>query len=660
MVFWVSAVSRVTFELAYREIGILLDIPGITNDNADVMRLVKEELSKSSVGDWLMIVDSADDPDVLLGVPCGDATTGRFSDYLPHSDRGAILFTTRDKKTAHKLTPSHVIELIEMKRDEAKQLMVRRVSNKALIADDNAVDDLLKLLTYLPLAIVQAVAFINSNDMSVPDYNLLFKKESAQAELLRKHFEDPTRYQKQESIIAKTWHISFDQIQKQDWLAAKYLSFLACVDHVNIPRSLLPAEGSVVEQAEAIGTLKGYAFITERQHGPQQQSQGEKFFDMHRLVQMASICWMEEHGELKGWVARAASRLEELVPFGEHDKREVWINYLSHAIHVADYEDELGVTARVSLLTRVGRCQTTLGQYSAAEMTHRKALSLRDGSLEDEDRMALTAIMNHLAIVLDKQGKEKEVDAMNRQMLAQLEEGLEEEGLEVEYEDTLVNMGNLALVLRRQGRYEDAEAMNRQVLARLEKVLGPEHPNTLTTMSNLVLVLDCQGKYEEAEAMNRQTLALQEKVLGAEHPLTLASMSNLALVLDSQDRYEDAEAMNKQTLARQEKVLGAEHPLTLTSMGNLAVVLANQGKNEEAEAMYRQTLARQEKVLGPEHPDTLMVVWCLSSLLEEKNQYEEAVKLHQRACEGFSVVLGHNHPTTRACHRSYSELLERK
>jgi hypothetical protein len=43
-----------------------------------------------------------------------------------------------------------------------------------------------------------------------------------------------------ESTIAKTWHISFNQIRQQDLLAAEYLLFMACVNHINIPRSLLP------------------------------------------------------------------------------------------------------------------------------------------------------------------------------------------------------------------------------------------------------------------------------------------------------------------------------------------------------------------------------------------------------------------------------------
>jgi Tfp pilus assembly protein PilF len=62
------------------------------------------------------------------------------------------------------------------------------------------------------------------------------------------------------------------------------------------------------------------------------------------------------------------------------------------------------------------------------------------------------------------------------------------------------------LVLERQGKYEETEAMHRRALKAREKVLGPEHPYTLTSVSNLGSVLRRQGKYEEAEAMHRRAL----------------------------------------------------------------------------------------------------------------------------------------------------------
>jgi tetratricopeptide (TPR) repeat protein len=555
LVFWVPAISRESFELAYREIATRLRIIGTTDNNVDTNKLVKDTLSTDSFGSWLMIVDNADDPAVLSGSVDGDPKSARLGDFLPRSRQGAILFTTRSRKAARTLTPGHVLELKDMSQAEARQLLAQRITEEALLDNPVAVDQLLSILACLPLAIVQAAAFINNNETSVSDYVSLFEHAGAEIELFSEQFEDPGRYREIDSTIAKTWHISFNQIRTQDPLAAEYLAFIACIDRINIPQSLLPLRGSLVQQVKALGTLTGYAFLTERQrtmHGVER----EKFFDMHRLVHMASVTWLHEHDEWTSWARTATNRLDELVPYGGHEGKEVWVSYLSHAVHIAGYEDAVGEAARATLLDRVGRCQISLGQYAVAEASHRQALLLR------------------------------------------------EEVLGLEHPDTLTSMNNLAQALDRQGKYEEAEAMNRQTLARKEKVLGREHPDTLMSMNNLATVLNRQGKYEEAEAMNRETLARKEKVLGREHPETLTSMNNLAQVLDRQGKYEEAEAMNRETLARREKVLGHEHPSTLTSVYCLAYLLTHRRRYNEALALYARACAGYQAVLGQDHPNT--------------------------------------------------------
>jgi tetratricopeptide (TPR) repeat protein len=502
-----------------------------------------------------MIVDNADDPAVLQGTVDGDLGSAQLSDFLPRSHQGAILFTTRSRKAARTLTPAHVLELKDMSQAEARQLLVQRVTEEVLLDGSLAIDRLLSILACLPLAIVQAAAFINSNATSVSEYVSLFEDAGTEAELFSEQFEDPSRYQGMDSTIAKTWHISFNQIRRQDPLAAEYLAFIACIDRINVPQSLLPSKGSRVQQIKALGTLTGYAFLTERQQIVQ-GAERERFFDMHRLVHIASVAWLREHGEWAGWVCMATNRLIDLIPYGGHETKEVWMPYLPHAIYIVRCEDAVEEATRASLLHRVGRCQESLGQYASAEASHRQELSLSKGVLGPE------------------------------------------------HPSTLTSMSNLALVLNSQGKYEEAEAMNRQTLARYEEVLGPEHPSTLTSMSNLAQVLNSQGKYEEAEAMNRQTLARDEKVLGPEHPSTLTSMSNLAQVLNSQGKYEEAEAMNRQTLARDEKVLRPEHPDTLTSVYCLAHLLASRHHYKESLALYERACTAYQAVLGIDHPTT--------------------------------------------------------
>ena len=58
-------------------------------------------------------------------------------------------------------------------------------------------------------------------------------------ELLTEEFEDDARYSDMKNPVATTWLISFRQIQQRDPLAAEYMSFMACIDHKDVPQLLL-------------------------------------------------------------------------------------------------------------------------------------------------------------------------------------------------------------------------------------------------------------------------------------------------------------------------------------------------------------------------------------------------------------------------------------
>ncbi|KAF2628861.1 kinesin light chain 1 [Macroventuria anomochaeta] len=639
LVFWVPAISQESFELAYREIGVCLRIPGITDDNADIKKLVQKMLSSKSVDDWLMIVDNADDYEVLLGTTDSHSKPARLHDYLPRNDRGAIIFTTRSRKVAGALTPSSVLRLNDMSKAEARQLLTRRITQQALLDDETAVDELLETLTCLPLAIVQAAAFINNNDVSVSGYISLFRHAGAETELFNQHFDDPSRYEELDSTIAKTWHVSFDQIRRQDRLAAEYLSFMTCIDRVNIPQSLLPPGDSLVQQTKALGTLTGYAFITERLQTVQ-ESDGDRFFDMHRLVHMASVWWLDRHDERAAWVDTAVARLQDLVPYGGHEHKEVWTTYLPHAIHVAGTHGIVGKAASASLLDRVGRCQASLGHYSAAEITHQQVLSMIENALGPEHPHTLTS-MNNVALALNGQGKYAEAETMHRETLR-----LSKKVSGDEHPDTLKSMNNVAQALSNQGKYADAEEMHRETLRLNKKVSGDEHPDTLTSMNNIALALSDQGKYAEAETMHRETLRLRNKVSGDEHPHTLTSMDNIALALSGQGKYAEAEEMHRETLRLRKKVLGDEHPDTLTSMNNIALALNGQGKYAEAEEMHRETLRLSKKVSGDEHPHTLASMNNIAHALSDQGKYAEAEKMHRETLRLRNKVSGEEHPDT--------------
>ena len=60
-----------------------------------------------------------------------------------------------------------------------------------------------------------------------------------------------------------------------------------------------------------------------------------------------------------------------------------------------------------------------------------------------------------------------------------------------------ISISQLGMILSKQGKHDEAEAMHRRVLQGYEKLLGQEQ---------LASVLESLGKYDEAEAMHRRVL----------------------------------------------------------------------------------------------------------------------------------------------------------
>jgi hypothetical protein len=184
------------------------------------------------------------------------------------------------------------------------------------------------------------------------------------------------------------------------------MSFLA---EKEIPKSLLPSGNGMLESYEAIGTLKAYAFITERA--------GQESYDIHRLVRLAMRNWLAMEGELNACVITVLQQLDKVFPFPEYENRVVWVRYLPHTLAALEFRDHsTDKVAKSSLLFKVAVGNYILGKYQDAEELYRQTLELRTKELGTEHPSTLTS-MNELAIVLHKQGKYEEAETMHRQTL---------------------------------------------------------------------------------------------------------------------------------------------------------------------------------------------------------------------------------------------------
>jgi tetratricopeptide (TPR) repeat protein len=628
-VFWIDASGIDSLRQAYLVIAEKLSLPGWDDEKADIMELLKLHLSRKNAGQWLLVFDNVDNVD-LASTELSTPRSANLIDYLPQCELGSIIFTTTNSSVAKTLALQNIVKLQEMMPETAERMLKNHMINPALVNEKQEMQSLLRELSYLPLAIVQAAAYINMNDITLKEYRSRLRKQEEEALML--YSEGTTQTRDPGSPMTTTLLTSLDQIRHNHSLAAEYLFLMACIDRKDIPLDVLGAD-PVRKRDDAVRILNAYALVTRRP--------AENALDLHRLVHHTVQKWLQKQEWLEERSQEAIARLLEIFPNENHTNRSKWQRLLPHAKYVlshglVDQEDRV----RTDLLWKCATALYSDGQYSESEHFIVRVIEARKRVLGEEHPDTL-ASMNNLASMFWNQGRWKEAEDLDVRVIETKKRVLGEE-----HPSTLISMANLALIYMNQGRWKKAEELYVRVIETKKRVLGEEHPDTLTSISNLALTFWNQGRWKEAEELDVRAIETRKRVLGDEHPDTLTSMVNLASTYRNQGRWKKAEELQAKELEICSRMLGEEHPSTLASIGNLASTYRNQGRWGEAEELEVRVMETFKRVLGEEHPSTLTSMANLASTYSNQGRWKEAEELQAKELEICSRVLGEEHPDT--------------
>ncbi|KAF3059497.1 Kinesin light chain [Daldinia childiae] len=670
-VFWVPAISEAAFDNAYREIAQRLGLKELNNSQADIKLLTKAALEKDSVGKWLFILDSADDVQLLLG----NGNAKGLAEYLPFNRNGSILVTTRTREvsTGLGISQKNIATIQEMNMEEAFQLLKNELVEDQL-RDDKSVHSLLELLACLPLAIKQAAAYMVKTGMTTTKYlHHCHTSNSTLIKLLSKDFEERGRYKDTSNPIATTWLISFEHISRDAPLAAEYLKKLCFFGEKDIPPTLLNQDPDL-EDDEAIGVLKGYAFITEREGTS---------FDMHRLVRLAMRNWIREKGNWEGWIAQGITDLNLRFSYLNYDDIVTWRKYLPHTQTALEFQqDVLNKEDMWILLTIISIGYMNFGYYETVERLARQSLNLAENIFGHEHFYTLSS-MENLILALSSRGESLEAISLRQEALR-----LCEKLFDSRHPYRLRVMYYFAKALYNLGRFNEAEEMHRQVLDIRTEVLGESHQDTITSMEKLASTLFELGKYKMADELSSRALKISDETrssgsidmqqkrtdlpmdlikqgkssmaertlrqmldvmvsdLGVNHPDTLFRKGNLATVLIEQGRYKEAEIVSREALGAARETMGLESNHAMMAMNNITLALIKQEEYEEAESMLRQVLGLLERLSGEKNHIVISTLYLIAAILRYQGKYQEAGLKFQQVLEFRKKLLGEEHLDT--------------
>ena len=638
LIIWFPAAKMESLHQAYMKTAEKLDISGWADEKADVKRLVQEYLSKEDSGNWLLVFDNADDINMWIARAVSGLQPKQgpppLMDYLPRSKQGAILFTTRDRKTAVKLAQQNVFELPALEQDVAVRLLGNCLVRRDLIHDQQSTNDLLSQLTYLPLAIVQAAAYINENGIDLAEYlSLLAEQEEEVIELLSEEFEDDGRYRDMKNPIAITWLISFDRIKKYHPLAAEYLSLMACVEPNDVPQSLLEHGVSRKKHVDAIGTLEAYSFISKKPEPPT--------FGLHRLVHLAMRNWLRQENKLAEATTSGITRLDKLFPDHNYKNRTLWRPYLTHVRCILESNlVDKHWDVRMALMQRYAKCLYEDGRWNEAELAFLELVEL-EGDTYGSDHSKMLTSKADLASTYRNQGRWKEAEKMQIQILDSRKKVL---GLD--HVDTCEIMSELARTYWNQGRWLEAETMNKTLIDARRRILPGSHIDVLRSMAGLGSTYRKQGRLVSAEKIDLEVLKKSQDTLKEDHPFILASMAALASTYQLQERWQETEALELECIEKRTRIFGKRHPSTLSVMANLALTYSKQAKWQESESLDEEVIRIRKQTLGEIHPDTLLSRSNLAMTYRKQGWWAKAEKIEVEIMAIRQRVLGDDHPST--------------
>ncbi|KAH0594590.1 hypothetical protein MHUMG1_07424 [Metarhizium humberi] len=550
----------------------LLSALDLQKDHDEVVEAVKAWFNLSGNTRWLIVYDNYDNP--RFTDPTSD-TGIDINRFLPTAHQGSVIITTR----LPQVNIGHLIRIRKLESTDDSLKILSSTSGRDGLHDDMDAKKLVEKLDGLPLALATAGAYLRRVSTSLADYLRIYEKSWA-----RLHTSTPSLGSYGDRTLCSTWQVSYQQVQKQNPLAAHLLRWWAYFDNEDIWLELFQPKDKdgptwIYDLADelnfngAMGTLHDYGFVESHTFSPDLiESRGYSI-----------------HGCLHSWAI--------------HILNQEWDSYLG----------KLAVECIASRVPSQNNAQFWLLQR---RLLPHAMTSCATVQASNED---LNWAFHNLGNLYSDQGKLQDAEEMYLRALRGYEKAWGPD-----HTETLDTVNNLGVLYSDQGKLQEAERMYLRALRGYKKAWGPDHTSTLHTVNNLGTLYSDQGKLQEAEEMFLRALRGYEKAWGPDHTETLDTVNNLGVLYSDQGKLQEAEEMFLRALRGYEKVIEPQNITryrpAINTMWGLGSLLWSQGQLVEARTSYQCAYSDLKGLLGSSHED----VQSLQNTLLDLNRTIEA------------------------------------
>lgn len=633
VIFWINAENKETIEADFSEIYHNLGFSSEEKKKGDVVKVILRILegNNNQKTKWLMVFDNAPDEDTI-------------HDYIPKNGNGDCIITSQSD---HWFNVDFPIALEELSKDDASDLL--RIYS--LVNDeDEAIKELSSELGCLPLALVQAGAYIRMSRTTVRKYLDDFKTERKREYLLATSSPIGKKglSKDYDFVISTVWKKTFQTIKNHSPTASKVLQWLSFISTTLFPLEQLKLLINFMKNDtennshsdSVIAWLTNYSLISLHGDG----------LTIHTLVQLVTrdeLDVKEKHiilGNLsKGLVTNSRYNIDVEKKYIEE------MNLLApHYIKLAGYLDTEDIYPNhcVELWYLYGKFRSRENlMFDDAIMTLKKAISrIKQIELDftSEHRTAffssLSKIYNEIAFVYEQQGN------LNRSIeIYQICLDLDKKSFGENSSKLISRYNNLAVNYTQLGKFNEAYFFFKKCLSLHEQ----DHSNEasiLTIFNNIASTLTALGKYNEANGIIQETIQKTINMYG-ENYYGLANLyNNYADILEKFDEFDEAIDYYKKSLKISDTRYLDKNPHKETALNNIGLVLIKKFEINEAISVFDEALENIYNIYGEVHPSTAKTYSNIGLAYMENSDYPTATEFFLKAVLIGEKVYDKPHP----------------
>jgi tetratricopeptide (TPR) repeat protein len=640
---WINAESQSTVATDLARWAFLMKLIQSNCTSAEAVVAAKNWFLTNT--DWLVVLDNIEN----------SALINQFQ--FPNQN-GHILATTRNPDL--QAAQAKVLELGEMLPPESVAFFMKRTGRPELESvEESAVEELVRELGGLPLAMEQAAAYIVSRQTSFQSYLSSFKAK--RLDLLEK---TPASTGGYASTVATTWSLNFIEVKRKSRASWKLLRFFAFLDANDIPFELIvngsKQLGGNIAQALEDFFLKldcdvtiGFTSFTLPiaidesliddlleplvSFSLIKKNSDDRTLSIHRLVQEVTRKSLPDR-VASAYRAKLFQATANCFPIVRLETRSFAERLVRHAIKlfsdsdVSEHWDEnIGTLAH-----RVGHCVEEMGDYQLAASIYNHAISIRKELFGDlHEDLALT--INNLAVVYQKAGYSRKSEELFRKALE-----MRRKLLEPTNPDLAHSMTNLAIVILRLGMTSEAETLLLDAVKIFRACGEEEEQRFAVCLMKLADIRRMQGRHEEAKQILDEVEQIKNRspYQAFDPGLARLLLDKAIIACDSND-FDNALAYVEQAEEIVLVVLGEKHSDYASCLNLKGMIQLGLRETETAYHYFEQSAKLAEELVGRNHPDYAIALVNMAHCLgTDENRFSEIEQLLLTARNIHEAALG--------------------